>query len=113
VVAAARLEADHANPKLVADLRDAFETASPEEIKRVERQRTLFNVLPDSAAVTKLKDAMLQRAYDLLWDGDCAGCDALTEFLPSIDVDQMLNAWRDDQDEQSQKPKSKWHAGDG
>jgi hypothetical protein len=120
-VAAARLEAEHANPKLVADLREAagfkagkrarFQIASPEETKRIEGQRALFNVIPDCAAFTRLKTTMLQRAYDLLWDGDCAGCDALIEFLPGADVDQMLSAWDDDQNERSEKPKSKWHTG--
>ena len=122
-VAAARLEEDHANPKLIADLREAAgfkakkraraETLNDhdaaEDNKRIERQRTLFNTLPDSERVAALRKAMLQRAYDLLWDGDCMGCDALTEFLPSADVEKMLDAWQDDQFD---KAKSKWYGGD-
>ena len=84
-----------------------------EEEKRVERQRTLFAMLPSSTAADRLRDAMLQRAYDLLCDGDAAGCDAILEFVPSADADALLNAWSQDQDdsEEGKKPRSKWHAG--
>src|SRR5688572_23338666 len=66
------------------------------EERRVEQQRTLFTMLPSCNAVDRLKVAMLQRAYDLLWDGDAMGCDALTEFLPSKDVDKMMACWSAD-----------------
>ena len=49
-------------------------------------------MLPSSNSTDRLKEAMLQRAYDLLWDGDTDGCDALIEFLPSDDVTKMLDA---------------------
>lgn len=69
-----------------------------EDDKRTDRHRTLFAMLPSCNASDRLKTAMLQRAYDLLWDGDCLGSDALTEFLPSKDVDRMFACWSDDQD---------------
>lgn len=107
-VAAARLESDHANPKLVADLRAAAKLLSEaraagrgwtdEDEKRVARQRNLFTMLPDTRATDQLKEAMLQRCYDLMWDGNCIGCDALAEFLPESDVTRMFNAWENDQD---------------
>lgn len=55
-----------------------------------------------------------QRAYDLLWDGDALGCDALIEFLPSSEVEAMLNAWSDDwdDDEKLSKPRSRWYKGE-
>lgn len=107
-VAAARLEQDCGSPKLVDDLRAAAKwhaltkaegrgwTEGDE--KRVEQQRTLFAMLPSMNAVDRLKDGMLQRAYDLLWDGDCSGCDAITEFLPAKDVERMFEAYANDQD---------------
>lgn len=82
-------------------------TASLEEDKRVERQRTLFAMLPSTNATDRLREAVMQRAYDLLWDGDGQGCDALLEFLPSKSADEILNAWDNDQD--GNEPKSKWH----
>lgn len=116
-VAAARLEAGSANPALIADLRKAADDAEKRRVegrdgsiaedKRIERQRTLFSALPSSNATDRLKDRMLQRAYDLLWDGDCSGCDAILEFLPSSDAERMLNAYGDDQD--SKSPKSKFY----
>jgi hypothetical protein len=69
-----------------------------EEQRRIDRQRTLFNVLPTCSQRDKLKNAMLQRAYDLMWDGEAEACDALIEFLPSDDVGRMLDAWLEDQD---------------
>lgn len=83
-----------------------FEDAGEE--KRIERQRTLFAMLPSSHAVDRLKEAMMQRAYDLLWEGDGNGCDALLEFLPSKESDEILNAWENDQDYNT-TPKSRWH----
>lgn len=106
-VAAARLEQDHANPKLIADLRAAAKVEaeavadgrrhSPEEQQRIERQCTVFAMLPDMGAVDRLKAAMLQRCYDLMWNGDPLACDALAEFLPERDVERMFNAWEQDQ----------------
>lgn len=51
----------------------------------------------------------LQRAYDVLWEGDGEGCDAITAPLPDQMVIAMLDAWQDDQMEQ--QPLSGWHAG--
>lgn len=116
-VAAARLEGAYGNPKLVEDLRKAaaeLEEAraegrahDPEEEKRIEQQRTLFAMLPDTGAVDTLKEAMMQRVYDLMWDGDCVACDALAEFLPWAAADEAFSAWDNDQD--PSKPKSRFH----
>jgi len=94
---ARELEARHADGR----------THSAAEQKRVERQRTLFNMLPSCGAADRLKEAIMQRAYDLMWDGDAQACDALIEFLPSKDAEEVLNAWENDQDDSA--PKSKWH----
>lgn len=106
-VAASCLERDHANPVLVADLRKAAKEEAEkraegrgytlEDETRIEHQRTLFAMLPSCNATDRLKDRMLQRAYDLMWDGDAAAADAITEFLPSKDVDRMFTAWDNDQ----------------
>lgn len=81
-----------------------------EERRRIDRQRTLFNVLPTCRPKDKLKNAMLQRAYDLLWDGECEACDALTEFLPSDDVTKMLDVWLDDVDPNTpEERRSSWY----
>lgn len=116
-VVAGRLEGDHANPKLVADLRKAAEdlaakraqgrTHDDNEQRRIERQRNLFTMLTPGRTTDNLEQAMLQRAYDLLWDGDCMGCDALLEFVPENASTEMLNAWMDDQD--GKHPKSRWY----
>lgn len=52
-------------------------------------------------------DQELQRAYDVLWEGDGEGCDAITAKLPDKQVKAMLDAWLDDQCDH--EPKSKWH----
>jgi len=110
-VAADRLEQECANPLLIKELRklakevDARGTAEDE--RRAERQRTLFGALPSCNATDRLKASMLQRAYDMLWDGNCDGCDALLEFLPSGDARKMLDAWSDDQ--VTDDPSSKWY----
>lgn len=120
-VAAARLEADRANPALIQGLRSAIKELSaakvdgrgygPEDEKRIERQRTLFATLPSSNATDRLKLAIQQRAYDLMWDGFCAECDALLEFLPSKDADEVLNAW--DHDQERKEPPTKFYDGGG
>ena len=118
-VAAARLEQDHANPKLIEDLRKAAKDLAErkaegrawntEEDKRVDRQRTLFNALRISPEKVALQTAMMQRAYDLLWDGDASGCDALIEFLPSMAAEELLQAWQDDQEKIGKAPRSRWY----
>lgn len=81
-----------------------------EEQRRIDRQRTLFNILPTCSQRDKLKNAMLQRAYDLIWDGECEACDALTEFLPSEDVGKMLDAYIDDVDPNTpEERRSDWY----
>lgn len=81
--------------------------AHEREEKRIAGQRNLFTFLPVSASVERLKEGMLQRAYDLLTDGSAEACDAITEFLPSADVEKMLDAWTNDQDD-NVKEKSRW-----
>lgn len=49
----------------------------------------------------------LQRAYDLLWEGDCEGCDKLTAKVPAAQAKEMLDAWLDDQFDA--EPISKWY----
>jgi hypothetical protein len=122
LVAAARLEQDHANPKLIADLREAAKSEtkrraegrdwSEEDTKRIERQRTMFAQLPVYAACDRLKAAMQQRVYDLMWDGDTNGADALAEFLPSVDADAVFDAWEADTTAHGDVPRSKWYAGE-
>jgi hypothetical protein len=113
---ATRLESDHGPKDAVKairlfakdrTIRHAERRDGETNEKRTERQRTLFNALPSSNAADRLKEAMLQQAYDLLWDGDCFGCDALLEFIPSKDADALLNAWSSDQG--GEEPKSKWY----
>lgn len=117
LVAAARLEAEYGNPKLIADLREAAGAAarkraegrdhSPEDQKRIDRQRTLMAQNTNGPAKAALLDAMQRRAYDLMWDGHTEACDAVTEWLPSDMVNQMFDAWENDQD--SKNPRSKFY----
>lgn len=119
-VAAARLAHDHANPQLIEDLRKAAKEAAgaraegrgydQDDVKRIERQRTLFAMLPSTNATDRLKEAMLQRCYDLMWDGDCMACDALAEFLPEKDVQKMFDAWESDQFPEKDQPRSRFYA---
>ena len=68
-------------------------------------------MVPDTRAKDDLMQAMLQRAYDLMWDGDCAGTDALAEFLPSAAVEAMFQAWQSDQE--GKEPKSHFYVAKG
>lgn len=119
-VAAARLEETHSNPLLVKALRETADWCAKRaargegsrahwdaEEKRIGRQRTLMAMLPDTRAADALKAAMLQRAYDLMWDGDAQSCDALVEFLPSKDVERMFQAW--DCDQTGTQPRSPFY----
>ena len=125
VVAAARVAEAGGDPEMVKALRaaaglsarkkargeDGGDHDAAERTKQTERHRTLFNVLPDSREKTRLEEAMLQFAYDLMWEGNCAGVDSITEFLPSDDVKAMFGAW--EQDMFGDKPKSKWYGDNG
>ena len=105
-VLAARLEDDHGPKRFVEAIRAfaadrAIRRAEHRdynaiEQRRIDRQRSLFACLPPGHAADRLRDAIMQRAYDLLWDGDPMGCDALIEFLPSADADKVLDAWSND-----------------
>lgn len=117
-LAAECLQQDFRNPKLIEDVRniasemkrDGRGCYSEDDQRRIDQQRTLFNMLPTCSQRTKLKEAMCQRAYDKLWDGDTEGCDALLEFLPSDDVTAILDAWgRDVDPNMSEKDRSAWY----
>lgn len=75
--------------------KEKWQKWADQETKRVERQRTLFAMLPDCHATDRLKQAMLDRAWALLDGGleGTAACDALLEFLPSNDADQLLKEY--------------------
>jgi hypothetical protein len=92
-------------PKKIADLHELF--ASGVGVRQAART---LNV--NRGTVARYRrcwvEAELQRAYDLLWDGDCEGCDEITAKLPTKDVSAMLDAWMDDQDPKN-TVKSKWH----
>ena len=121
-VLAQRLEDDYFDKAAVKTLRDAVKVYAGrradgatgydlhEEAVRVERQRTAMAIVPDSYALSRLKDVMLQRAYDLLYDGDWTGCDAIAEFLPDDMVKAMLDAWENDIEADSAK--SKFYCGE-
>lgn len=112
-VAAARLESDYANPTLIRHLRDAAKAEADkivegrgyttEDETRIERQRTLYAMLPSCNAADRLKASMMQRAYDLAWNGQCTECDALLEFLPSADAEKVLSAWENDQNPNNER----------
>ncbi len=116
-VAAARLEEAGASKLLIDALREDAKRESgkmargevrnrafQDEEQRIARQRNFFTFLPPGNAKDALLEAMLQRAYDLMWEGMCTETDALAEFLPSVDVRRMLEAWEHDQsrDEKSE-----------
>lgn len=123
LVAAARLEADRADAKLIGDLRAAGEAEAAAvadgrgwteaDERRVERQRTRFAELADNRATDRLKQWMLQRIYDLMWDGRTEGADALAEFLPSADLDRLFAAWESDQLAKTGEALADWHEGQG
>jgi hypothetical protein len=114
-VAAARLEQTSSNPRLVADLRKASddfakrlsqgEGLDAADDERIAKQRESFASIPAIPAMS-LRMAMLQRAYDLMWKGDCTACDALVEFLPVEDVEEMFATWEADQEGEA---KSKYY----
>lgn len=107
-LAAARAEAQREPKEIVKALQAAAESRakaqaegrnhSAEDEKRVERQRTMFAMVGDSHAKSVLLKAMLQQAYDHMWNAETAAVDALTEWLPSDDVDRMFRAWGNDID---------------
>lgn len=117
-VLAMRLADTRAPENMVAVLRKASEeleareadgrTGSAEEQRRIEQQRTLFNMLPSCGATDRLCEAMMQRAYDLMWNGDGLATDAILEFLPSAAADEVLNAWESDVVDDD-KSKSRFH----
>lgn len=122
IVAAERTEQSGGSPDLVQSLRKAadwravlraegrdWKARAEVETKRAEKQRTLFAMLPSCNATDRLKVAMMQRAYDVLWDGDATACDALLEFIPSKEADALMDSWS--RDWESDAPKSQWYGG--
>ena len=113
-VAAARLEQDRANPLLIEALRESAKALASrkvqgrgytkEDAERIECQRAAFHKARSGA---EIRDLLLQRAYDLLWEGFATECDALLEFISTADATAMLDAWSADQE--GQAPKSKWY----
>lgn len=106
------------SPKLIEDVRKIGEAValheryvpakpSPDDERRIGRQRTLFAMLADTRATDSLKEAMMQRAYELLSAGEAVAFDAIAEFLPSTDADAIGGAWLEDQD--GSNPKSRWY----
>ena len=113
---AVRLESDHGPKEAVKAIellakdrtirRAEHRDWNAQEAKRVEQQREAFR---KAKSGTEIKNMLLQRAYDLLWDGDFLACDALIEFLPESDADKMMSAWSDDED--GKEPRSQWYEG--
>lgn len=60
---------------------------------RIARQEALWNALPDSPAKAALLDAMLDRCFDLMCEGNGEACDAIAEWLPPDRVEAMFDAW--------------------
>lgn len=92
------------SPETICKLRYLFATG-----KGVRESARLVGVHRDTAMRERRRwiDDELQRAYDLLCDMDCEGCDTITEKLPEHRVKAMLDAWMDDQDDKL--PKSRWY----
>lgn len=61
--------------------------------KRIERQRTMFAMMPDSTARDRFKESVINRAWELLDAGQADACDALLEFMPSADAYRMLDEY--------------------
>lgn len=115
-VAIGRLEEDCASAELIKAMRDILDkeierTASgrewreigPAEEKRIAHQRNLFTYLTPGTHKDRLLAAMRQRIYDLMWNGDGHGADAIAEFLPSADADKAFEAWEHDWSEDPNK----------
>lgn len=59
------------------------------ETRRIERQRTLMAMLPDTRSVDALKQAMLDRARDLLRNAKLSEANELLGFLPSKEAQRV------------------------
>ena len=73
-----------------------------QERERVKQQRKLFAALPtlgpDGVAAEALKQAMIDRAWRLLDEGEVTACDVLLEFVPEEEADKMLHEYFPDDD---------------
>ena len=86
--------------------------ARKREQKELERvQAKLEAVIRFEPSRSVIVTTMLQRAYDLLWEGNCQGCDAITDFLPKRMVRRMLDTWCEDQFEDDPAKRSSWYHG--
>lgn len=64
-----------------------------EDNARIASQEALWAALPDSPQKEALLDAMIDRCFDLMCDGQGAECDAIAEWLPRDRVLAMFAAW--------------------
>ena len=71
--------------------RERLKTLVDADLRRVERQRTLFTMLTPGHAKDALLDAMLARARIFLEKGRCDEASAILEFLPSAQVDRLID----------------------
>lgn len=78
-----------------------------DERERIARSEALLAAVSDTPEKAALIEAMLQRAYDLMWEHRCEECDAITDWLPPLLVREMLDAWCDDNE--GKLPKSRWY----
>lgn len=93
--------------KQEAELAEGRAAEQRKEDKRIAEQREAFDDLPEGPIRDHVKNLMLQRAYDLMWDHQPEAADALVEFLPEDEVSAMFDAWMEDQ--LGDGPKSKWY----
>lgn len=99
-----RAEYGKGSPGVVAALneywwkvdREAEAATMQQEAERVAYQESLWNAVPDGPEKAALKAAMLQRAYDLMNEGDGTQTDAICDFLPKADVLAMFDQWERD-----------------
>lgn len=59
--------------------------------ERIARQRALWAQIVATPSTEALRQAMLDRAWLLVNNGQCAEADALLEFLPLADVAALLD----------------------
>lgn len=59
--------------------------------RRVERQRALWDQMPECWATARFKQALLDRAWQLLDDNKSDEVDAILEFVPEDDARKLLD----------------------
>lgn len=68
-----------------------FKEWCAEQEARCARQRSAWNAVYPNGAKDRFRDAMLQRAWELLEAGEAEAADALLEFLPEADGRKLLD----------------------